>query len=69
MTNSDQEADKPYVLPFIRRRMPNATEEEILEANENMRQYLLLLWRIHLREEEERESSKQQSDHEPIGLG
>lgn len=44
---------QPYVPPFIRRRMPNATEEEILEAAENLKRYLTVMYRI-FREREDR---------------
>jgi hypothetical protein len=46
--------DQPYVAPFIRRLMKDATEEEILEASENLRRYLNVLYDIFLRQEEER---------------
>lgn len=35
---------KPYVAPFIRRAMAGASEEEIVEASENFRAYVRLLF-------------------------
>jgi hypothetical protein len=48
------EQETPYVPPFIRRLMPNASEEQIIEASENLRAYLKLLYGIFLRKEAER---------------
>lgn len=48
-----REPTERYVAPFIRRLMKDASEEEIQEASENLRQYLLLMWRIYCRREEE----------------
>lgn len=42
---------KPYVAPFIYRLMPNASEAEILEASENLKAYLLVLYRAFLTRE------------------
>jgi hypothetical protein len=48
MTTNDHRSDEqPYVPPFIRRLIKDATEEEILKASENLRQYLLILYRIY----------------------
>lgn len=43
--------EKLYVAPFIRRLMPSGTEEEILEASENLRAYLNALYNIYLAQE------------------
>lgn len=54
MKNNNQQSvpsDQPYVAPFIRRLMKDATEEEILEASENLRQYLLVLYDMFLERE------------------
>lgn len=45
------ESDRPYVAPFIRRLMPDATEDEIVEASENLRRYLLIMYDIFLERE------------------
>ena len=55
------ESDKPYVAPFIKRLMPNASEPEILEASENLRAYLLLLYGVFLRKEAEAQLADSQS--------
>ncbi|UYN96065.1 MAG: hypothetical protein KIT25_03730 [Enhydrobacter sp.] len=46
--------EQPYVAPFIRRRMPDASEEDILAASENLRAYLKLLYGIFLHQEVEK---------------
>lgn len=38
------EHDQPYVAPFIRQLMPDATEHEIVEASENLRDLLYALY-------------------------
>lgn len=51
--------DMPYVAPFIRRLMKDATEEEILEASENLRQHLKILYGMFVeRERRERDASE-----------
>lgn len=40
--------EKPYVAPFIRRLMSNATEDNILEANENVRDLVCALYEVYL---------------------
>lgn len=47
-----QSDEKPYVAPFIRKLMPHATETEILEANENVRDLVCALYDICLAHEE-----------------
>lgn len=49
----NDEVPQPYVAPFIRRLMKDATEEEILQASENLRQYLLVMYDIYRRREDE----------------
>lgn len=46
--------EEPYIPPFIRRLMPNASEREIIEAAENLKSYLRVMYRI-FREREEKE--------------
>jgi hypothetical protein len=53
--------EKPYVAPLIRRLMPNATEEEIVQASENLRAYLNVLYDIFL----EREAKQRAYDSQP----
>lgn len=48
---SHMQQGEPYIPPFIRELMPNATEEEIAEAAQNLRGYLSALYRIFLRRE------------------
>ncbi len=43
-----------YIPPFIRRLMPNASEEEIKEAAENLRGFVDALYRLHLADQERR---------------
>lgn len=51
----------PKPIPFIRELCKHKTEEEILEAEENYRQYLLLVKQICERlEREEREKLEQE---------
>ena len=50
MENNDL-AQQPYVAPFIRCLTKGATEKEIVEASENLRQYLLVLYDIGLERE------------------
>jgi hypothetical protein len=50
MTNKEEE-QKPYVAPFIRRVMKGKSEEEILEASENVRGYLRAMYQIYLRQQ------------------
>lgn len=45
------QSEKPYVAPFIRRLMPSASEEEIVEASENFRTYLKILYGLFLEHE------------------
>lgn len=75
MTNKEDE--KPYVAPFIRRVMEGKSEEEILEASENLKGYLRAMYQIYLRqqrvareqgrlkelEEEQRQAHSEQCDH------
>jgi DNA invertase Pin-like site-specific DNA recombinase len=49
--------DTQYVPPFIRRLMPTASEAEISEAAENLRGYLLILYRAFLAREAKRQAS------------
>lgn len=58
----NMESDKPYVAPFIRRLMPNASEAEILEASETLRAYLMLLYGVFLRKEAEAQLADSRSD-------
>lgn len=51
------QSDKPYVAPFIRRLMPDASEEEILEASENLRGYLKILYGLFLEQEAKRRNA------------
>lgn len=44
----------PYVAPFIRRLMPTASEPEILEASENLRDFLNALYDMFLEQEAQR---------------
>jgi hypothetical protein len=48
------EQDQPYVAPFLRRLMTGASEEQILEASENLRGYLRAMYAIYLRQERTR---------------
>lgn len=48
------EQDQPYVAPFLRRLMKGASEEQILEASENLRGYLRAMYAIYLRQERAR---------------
>lgn len=41
---------------FIRRRMPNAIEEELLTATEYVRRYLAIAWRVFERAEREKQT-------------
>jgi hypothetical protein len=43
------ENKKSYVAPFIRTLMPDATEDQILEASENLRGYLLAMQELRRR--------------------
>jgi hypothetical protein len=43
VTIDTMERGNSYVAPFIRKLMPTATEEEILEASENLRGYLVAM--------------------------
>lgn len=57
--------EKPYVAPFIRRLMPGATKEEIIEASENLRSYLKILYGIFLEREamQRAEDSRREGGH------
>jgi len=46
--NNDQ--SQPYVPPFVRELMKDASEEEILEAVENLRRCIKVLYAISERE-------------------
>ncbi len=39
----------PTIPSFIRRVMPNASEEELQEATENFDEYMKMVWEIHER--------------------
>lgn len=43
--------EKPYIAPFIRRLMPTATATEIVEASENLRDFLNALYDMFLEQE------------------
>lgn len=53
----DNQNDDDQEIPlFIRRRMPNASVEEMREATENLKRYLNVAWRIFERMQRERRS-------------
>ena len=58
---SQMQQGEPYIPPFVRRLMPNATEEEIIEAVHHLREYLLALYRMFL----EREARGRSTDSAP----
>ena len=43
----------PLVLPFVRKLLPNASEQELIEATENVRRYVFQLYRIAVRLQKE----------------
>ena len=49
---------------FIRRRMPNATEVELLEATEAFKRYINVVIRIHERRELEQTAIRGELDRE-----
>ena len=53
-----QKSEPPYVAPFIRRLLRDATEAEIQEASENLRGYLLALYDLFL----ERDAARPRRD-------
>jgi len=56
--------DEQYVPPFIRRLMPNASEQEIEQAAENLRAYLKLLYEIFLEREAKARDSEENRTHD-----
>lgn len=56
--------EEPYIPPFIRRLMPNASEEEIIQAAENLRAYLKVLYGIFLEREAKADDSDQNSKYD-----
>jgi len=45
--------EEPYVPPFVRRVMKDATEDEILEATARLRRYLKAMYAIYQKKEGE----------------
>lgn len=60
------EHDQVYVAPFIRKLMPDATEREILEASDNLRDLLYALYEAFLACEA-KQSSADSRAKEPRG--
>jgi hypothetical protein len=58
---------EPYIPPFIRRLMPNSTEQEIEQAAENLRAYLKLLYEIFLEREAKARDSEETKTHDRFG--
>ena len=48
MSRHDQNS-LPTIPSFIRRVMPNASEAELLEATENFKEYMKVVWGIYQR--------------------
>lgn len=63
--------DPPYVAPFIRKLMPHATEQEIVEASENLRAYLKLAFEAFLRNRQatHQRDSRDMPDHDRFAEG
>lgn len=45
------QSGEPYIAPFIRRVMPNASEAELVEAAANLKAYLRVLYQLFLDQE------------------
>lgn len=58
MRHDDDESRDPYVPPFLRKKMPKASEEELLEATENLRLFLAAKFQACLRIVLEEEAQK-----------
>lgn len=60
---STESSDDQGIPLFVRRRMPSASQEELLEATENVRRYLAVAWRIFERiQREEQSADSHESD-------
>ena len=59
--------DEHYVPPFIRRLMPAASEKEIVQATENLRAYLKVLYEIFLEREAKLRDSQHDGSHDRFG--
>lgn len=58
------QSDEPYIPPFVRRAMRGATEADLLQATDNLRCYLKVMYALF----RELESEKARSDsHESAG--
>jgi hypothetical protein len=59
-------SEEPYVPPFVRELMKGSTEDQILRATENLRQYLNVMLEAGIRleqEQQEREGSYRTASH------
>ncbi len=65
------QSEKPYIPPFVRRLMKDATEEELFLATERLRRYLKAMYEIFLQQEEEKAAadSEKSDDHDRFQLG
>lgn len=50
----EEENKAPYVPPFLRELMNGKNEEEILQASENLRGYVLAMYETYKRMQKER---------------
>jgi hypothetical protein len=46
---------QPYIPPFLRKKLKDASEQELEEATENLRRYLQALYRMFEKQEQERQ--------------
>lgn len=49
--------EEPYIPPLVRRLMKDATEEELVQASENLRRYVRALYATFLRMEAEQDAT------------
>jgi site-specific DNA recombinase len=62
---------EPYIPPFIRRVMKDASEEELLQGTENLRRYFKALYAVYLKIEEQksRGDSVDRKSHDRFQMG
>lgn len=46
------------ISPLVKKWMPDATDEELREATVNFREFIAVIYRIHLREQAEKQAKK-----------
>lgn len=58
--------EDPYIPPFVRRAMNGATEDELVQATDNLRQYLRVMYKL-FRELEAASASGDSSEFDSNG--